>query len=97
MAYGIVLVFDGVTADDYWAVNAKLGINPDGTGDWPDGLVSHSAGPTGTGWVVTEVWAVKADQEAFMTGRLGEALGAIGVPAPVQVIESDLVNHQVLG
>ena len=78
-------------------MNAKLGINPDGTGDWPDGLVSHSAGPTGTGWVVTEVWAVKADQEAFMTGRLGEALGAIGVPAPVQVIESDLVNHQALG
>ena len=28
MSYGIVLVFDGVGADQYWAVNNKLGINP---------------------------------------------------------------------
>jgi hypothetical protein len=28
-----------------------------------------------------------------MASRLGAALGAVGVPEPVQVIESDLVNH----
>jgi hypothetical protein len=87
------LVFDGVVADQYWAVNEKLGINPDGSGDWPAGIVSHTGGPTATGWVVAEVWNTKADQEAFMGSRLGEALGAVGVPEPVQVIESDLANY----
>lgn len=94
MAYGIVLVFEGVTADQYWAVNDRLGIDPDGNGDWPSGILSHTGGPTATGWVVAEVWNSKADQEAFMATRLGAALGAVGVPAPVQVIESDLVNYQ---
>ena len=94
MSYGIVLTFEGVTEDQYWAVNDKLGISRDGTGDWPAGLVSHAGGSTATGWVVTEVWNSKADQEAFMGSRLGAALGAVGLPAPSQIIESDLVNYQ---
>jgi hypothetical protein len=94
VAYGIVLVFEGVGEKEYWAVNDRLGIQRDGTGDWPDGLQSHGGGPTATGWVVTEVWDSKGDQERFMAGRLGAALGQVGVPAPVQVIESDLVNYQ---
>jgi len=95
MSYGIVLVFEGVGADQYWAVNDKLGIQSDGTGDWPAGIVSHAGGPTATGWVVTEVWDTKADQEAFMASRLGAALAEVGLPAPSQIIESELVNYQV--
>ena len=94
MSYGIVLAFDDVTAEQYWAVNERLGIKPDGSGDWPAGIVSHTGGPTATGWVVAEVWNSKAEQEAFMASRLGAALGAVGVPAPVQIIESDLVNYR---
>lgn len=94
MAYGIVLSFDGVGEDVYWAVNDKLGIQRDGSGDWPPGILSHTGGPTATGWVVAEVWESKADQEAFMASRLGAALGAVGVSAPAQIIESDLVNYQ---
>ena len=97
MAYGITLVFDGVSADDYWAVNEKLGISPDGSGDWPAGMISHCGGATATGWVVSEVWESKGAQEAFMAARLGGALGAVGVPAPVQIIEADLVNYQTPG
>ena len=94
MAYGIVLAFEGVGADQYWAVNDLLGINRDGTGNWPKGLRSHSGGPTGSGWVVSEVWDSKADQEAFMGARLGAALAQVGVPAPSQIIGSELVNYQ---
>ena len=94
MPYGIVLVFDGVGADQYWAVNERLGINPDGSGNWPDGILSHAGGSTATGLVVTEVWNSKADQEAFMASRLGAALAEVGLPAPAQVIESDLVNYR---
>ncbi|MEI2700542.1 MAG: hypothetical protein V9E94_20220 [Microthrixaceae bacterium] len=95
MAYGVVLVFDEVSVEDYWAVNAKLGIEADGSGDWPAGMLMHSAGPTGSGWLVSEVWETKADQEVFMAGRLGAALGEVGVAAPVQVIESDLENYRI--
>jgi hypothetical protein len=94
MTYGITLSFDGVNADDYWAVNEKLGLNRDGTGDWPAGLRSHAGGPTATGWVVSEVWSSKTEQEAFMSSRLGAALGAVGLPAPSQIIESELDNFQ---
>ncbi|MGE0794259.1 MAG: hypothetical protein AB7H92_17040 [Microbacteriaceae bacterium] len=96
MAYGIVLTFDGVGADQYWAVNEKLGIKPDGSGDWPSGLRSHAGGPTATGWVVCEVWDSKASQEAFMGSRLGAALGEVGLPAPSQIIESELASYQPL-
>lgn len=94
MSYGIVLVFDGVGEDQYWAVNEQLGIGRDGSGDWPAGMRSHTGGPTATGWVVAEVWDSKADQEAFMASRLGAALGAVGLPNPAQIIESELVNYQ---
>ena len=94
MPYGIVLALDGVDEDQYWAVNEVLGINRDGSGDWPAGLLSHTGGSTATGWVVAEVWNSKSDQEAFMASRLGAALVAVGVPAPTQIIEADLVNYQ---
>jgi hypothetical protein len=32
-----------------------------------------------------------------MNSRLGPALGALGLPAPTQVIELALINHQVFG
>jgi hypothetical protein len=94
MAYGLMLAFENVNEDHYWAVNEKLGIGRDGKGDYPKGLISHLGGPTANGWVVMEVWQSKADQEAFMATRLGAALGAAGVPAPAQLIETNAVNSQ---
>ena len=97
MSYGIVLVFEGVAAEQYWKVNNALGIERDGTGNWPAGLVLHSGGPTETGWLVTEIWNAKADHERFMADRLGNALADVGVPAPSQIIESELENVQTPG
>jgi len=94
MAYGIVLRFEDVNEGHYWSVNEKLGIDRDGKGDYPNGLLTHAGGPTPDGWVVIELWDTKASQEAWMAGRLGAALAAAGVPAPVQVIETDTVNDQ---
>jgi hypothetical protein len=94
MAYGIVLEFEGVDAAQYDAVNQKLGIDlAKGSGDWPAGLKSHAGGTTSaTGFCVFEVWDSKAQQEAFMGGRLGAALGAVGVPAPVRVTDVEIVG-----
>jgi hypothetical protein len=95
MSYAIVIAFEGVTEADYWAVNATLGINPDGTGDWPEGLRSHAAGPTDSGgWLVIEKWESKAAQEAFMGGRLGAAIASAGLPAPSHIIATDTIQDK---
>jgi hypothetical protein len=92
MSYGLVLLFNGVSEKDYWAVNENLGIDRSSNGDWPAGMLSHSGGPTeGGGWVVIETWESKAAQETFMSTRLGAALAASGVAAPSQVIATETV------
>ena len=98
MSYAITLRFDGVTEDQYWAVNEKLGIDADGNGPLPAGLIAHVGGPVdGGGWVVSEIWDDKATQEAWMAGTLGAALADVGVPPPVQVIKTDAVNVMLPG
>lgn len=99
MAYGIILEFSGdVTKQQYDAVNEKLGIDMDaGTGDWPAGLKSHAGGTTPGGFCVMEVWDSKEQQQAWIGGRLGAALGAVGVPEPVRVTELDLVGYHAPG
>jgi hypothetical protein len=86
MAEAIILEFPG-DPDLYHRVNAILGISPtDGSGDWPDGLVSHvGASKDGNSLVVFEVWESQAHQEAFMNTRLGAALAEAGAPAPSRV------------
>lgn len=95
MAAAVILEFEGVGSSQYEAVNAKLGIDPvSGKGDWPAGLRSHVAGTTdGGGLVVAEVWDSQEAQAAFMEGRLGAALGEVGVPAPVRVTWVELLAH----
>ena len=98
MSYGIALTFEDVSQEQYWAVNQALGINPDGTGNWPEGLVAHTGGTVeGGGLVVVERWSSKEAHEAFMSARLGAALAQVGVPAPKSVTEFDVVNeHQLV-
>ncbi len=94
MAYGIVLEFGpDVTKQQYDAVNEKLGIVLNGAPvHFPAGLKSHAGGTTPEGFCVFEVWDSKAEQEAWMGGTLGAALGAVGVSAPVRVTEIDIVG-----
>ena len=96
MAYGLVLVFEGVTEADYWTVNDKLGIKADSNDGYPEGMIAHAGGPTETGWVVIEMWDSKTAHEAFMNTRLGAALAASGVKPPSQVIETNTVNAKLL-
>ena len=96
MSYAIVLQFDGVSEEQYWAVNEALGIDRGFTTGLPDGLQVHTAGPIGDGgWLVSEVWRSKDAQETFMATRLGEALGGVGVPPPVQVLDTETVSFEI--
>ncbi len=97
MASALILEFQGVTDKEYAAVNKELGIDvATGEGDWPDGMVSHSAGIRADGtFVVVEVWDSPEHQAKFMEERLGGALqkgGITGPPSDVTWIE--LVSHQ---
>jgi hypothetical protein len=97
MADGLILEFEGVGVDEYRAVNRALGIDPEtGEGDWPDGLLFHSAGSIPGGLIVYEVWESQDAQGRFMNGRLMTALQQGGItagPSRVQWFEV-LASHQ---
>jgi hypothetical protein len=96
MAAGVILEFEGVTTKEYNAVNAALGIDQEtGEGDWPDGLVTHTAGLNEGGHlVVIEVWDSPEHQARFMEERLGEALVEGGITSPpASVTWIELVAH----
>ena len=97
MAAAVILEFDGISQKEYDAVNEALGMDfSTGEGDWPDGMVSHSAGLRDDGhFVVMEVWDSPEHQARFMEGRLGEALAKGGVNSPpVSVTWIELIAHQ---
>ncbi len=98
MADALILEFEGVSREDYEAVNRILGIDPvSGSGDWPKGLTSHVGAGKPGGWVVVEVWESKGDQEAFMQERLGGALQQGGVAAPTRVEWLELAGYTTPG
>jgi hypothetical protein len=82
MAELLILEFEDFGEADYDKVNEILGIDMlSGEGDWPAGLVSHTAGPTEDSWRVIEVWESQEDQETAQS-RLGPALQQAGVGKP---------------
>jgi hypothetical protein len=91
----LILTFEGVSENEYHAVNKALGIDPGSSDNWPDGMLMHAAGLNDAGHlVVTEVWESTAKQETFLTERLQPALvegGISGPPSSVTWIE--LISH----
>lgn len=100
MADALILEFNGVSAEDYERVNGHLGIDmQSGEGDWPQGLLMHSAATKDGGLVVYEIWASQGDQEQFMEGRLGKALQDGGIEGPPTRSEwlRHLAHHDLEG
>jgi hypothetical protein len=88
MADALILEFAGEGADVYMAVNRALGIDvTTGAGEWPEGLLFHSAGVGPGGLVVYEIWESQDAQGRFMAGRLGQALQEGGITAAPSRIE----------
>ncbi len=84
MAAALILQLAGIGRDEYYRVSGLMNIDQKtGTGDWPDGLLSHAAGTTDEGLTVIEVWESRDAQGRFMQERLGPAMqkgGVSGVP-----------------
>jgi len=88
MSEALILEFRDASPELYDAVNTILGLDPaTGAGAWPDGMTSHVGAEhaDGNGLTILEVWESRDAQDAFMSSRLGPALGQAGVPEPVRV------------
>jgi hypothetical protein len=96
MAELLILRFEGAGRTEYEAVNKELGIDMDDpNADWPPGLTMHAAGNDDDGgFVVTEVWASRHDQESFLQQRLGAALAAGGITSPPEVTWVSLLEYR---
>jgi len=99
VAVGLILEFDGVSREQYEAVNKLLGVDmASGKGNWPAGLLFHAGGAKPGGWAVVEVWESKEAQQRFMEDRLGRALQEGGITEPPSRVDwLDLVAHHSLG
>ena len=80
MAIGLVIDV-AVGQAEYEAVMKELGLDTDDA-QWPDGIISHTAGPTDGGWRVVDVWASRAKFDQFMEEQLADAMQKAGVPQP---------------
>jgi hypothetical protein len=85
MSNVLTLEFADATVDQYYAVSKLLGVDiTTGDGDWPKPLLSHTVSYSEAGGLqVIEVWESEEAQAEFM-GRLGPALGQVGVPQPTR-------------
>lgn len=80
MKYGVRMVLPGVTEEQYSAMHAVLGPK----GKVAPGAVLHMAGPTQGGWLITEVWETKEDQQRFTRE---EVMPITPADAPAPMIE----------
>jgi len=78
---GMKMDIPGGTQAHYDATMKNVGLPLGNTGgNWPKGLISHSAGPIPSGWRVVDIWESQADADAFFKERLHDALMKAGVP-----------------
>jgi quinol monooxygenase YgiN len=83
MAIGIVIEFDGIGQDKYEAVMKELNLQLHSNSNWPEGIISHVAGKTPTGWCVVDVWESEQAFGKFRESKLGPAFGKVtGMPEP---------------
>lgn len=78
MAVGLSIRFSDGTAEQYDAVNDEMDVE----GNPPDGLIFHAAGPIKDGWGILDFWESRAQFDAFLEGRIGPAIAAVGDAAP---------------
>ncbi len=77
---GVVIIVPGGTQEMYDKAMQDLKLTADG-GNWPEGIISHNTGPSGSEWVVVDIWQSKEAFMKFLQERLGKAMKAAGLPA----------------
>jgi quinol monooxygenase YgiN len=87
----MILELDGVTTEDYEAVMEELGVDEDNR---PDGLISHTAGPTDEGGLlIVDVWDSAEALDSFLTEHVGPAMAQAGIESSAQPQVHEVHNH----
>jgi len=82
MATGFILQFENTNIASYEATTKELGLRAGSNENWPPGIVSHTAGVSGTTLCVVDVWESEAAFGKYREERLGPALVKTGMPTP---------------
>jgi len=69
----------GLTAEQYDKVNDAMGVSSSASDI--DGLICHTACPTDSGMVISDVWESQEAFERFISGRLMPAFQQLGIDA----------------
>ena len=88
MAIGILVDVPGATQEQYDKTMIELNLDAQPA----QGLISHLAGPSATGWRVVDVWQTRADFENFLQTRLGAAIHNSGMTGQPQISEFPIHN-----
>jgi hypothetical protein len=91
MAIGLVMHFKGVKMDQYDKVMKDMGLTGNRS-EWPDGIISHVAGPTPDGMCVVDLWQSQAQFDKFFQGRVMPAMQRTGGMPEPQVIKFEVHN-----
>lgn len=76
MAVGIRIKLQGVTQEQFDAIDAAVGKGPF------DGLIFHASGPIDAGWGVIDFWDSRAQFDAFITQHVMPVMGDTPAPPP---------------
>jgi hypothetical protein len=69
MAVGFLFEAPGMTQEQYDQLMRGLNLAQAGA-DWPQGLISHAAGPMEGGWRVIDIWESEELARQFFQSRL---------------------------
>ena len=92
MPVGFVLEFANIGQDKYEAIMKELGLKVGSNAGWPEGILTHVAGPTPNGMCVVDVWESEAAFGKFMDSRLGPAFAKVGGMPQPKVTTFQVVN-----
>ncbi len=88
MAIGMLLDFPSFGQDDYMSIHRAIGLETEP----PDGLLLHSAGSTGNGWRIFDIWESRQAFERFARERIGPAAERAGLQVQVEPQFVELYN-----
>jgi hypothetical protein len=93
VAVGFILQFDKMGTDKYEAVMKELGLKLGSNGNWPEGIISHSAGKTPTGMCVVDIWESQAAFGKFQETKLAAAFKKVGGISEPKVTTFEVHNR----
>lgn len=95
MSVGIIMEFEGFTAETYEAVRDKINWPK----SWPEGISLHVAGSTQDGMRLVEIWESRQQYDHWMQETIQPALqdvmgDALASAPPPRITEFEVRRHE---